>query len=218
MGRKQRRNTTTDTKEQDVTESVEQGTVHIPTIGDRVVFEVLQYPDKKLRQRSFEVKQSEINDDFKKLVGILKNTLFAEGGVGIAAPQVGWNKRIIVVLHRAFLEDTDKEPMVIFNPVLRDLSGEQDSTEACLSVPMPPAVVKRAEDCVVSGYDLEWNEVQFYTSGLEAAIIQHEREHLDGVLYIDKLSRLKRDILIRKYKKRQRELEYYATQTPRRYP
>ena len=108
--------------------------VHIPSVGDRLVFQVLQYPDKRLRQRSFEIKESDITKEFLGYVDILKNTLFAEGGVGIAAPQVGWNKKIIIVLGKLFLGGGEKEPTVIFNPTLSDLSGEQDSEEACFPV------------------------------------------------------------------------------------
>lgn len=174
---------------------------------EQVNFKILQYPNKDLRKPSIAVDKDEIDDNFKKYIEILKETLFEEGGVGIAAPQVGWHKRIIIVLDSEFLRETKKEPMVLLNPILSDLSGEQDSTEACLSVPMPPAVVKRAADCVVSGRDLEWNEVQFYFTGIEAAICQHEVDHLDGKLYIDHLSRLKRDILVRKWKRNKRQLK-----------
>lgn len=205
--RKTRANEADQQKQKDSKPTGADGT-NIRPSDDQLVFELLQYPNKQLRQRSFEVKQTEIDDEFRGYVAVLKNTLFAEGGVGIAAPQIGWRKRIIIVLDREFLEDDSKEPTVILNPSLHDLSGEQDSTEACLSVPMPPAVVKRAADCVVRGYTLAWEPMEFYVEGLESAIFQHEVDHLDGKLYIDRLSRLKRDILIRKYKKRKRQLRY----------
>jgi peptide deformylase len=133
--------------------------------------------------------------------------MYEEGGVGLAAPQVGWTQRIVIVDTTWQGDKSQRDPTVLINPVLSDLQGEQEVFEACLSVPWPGIEVKRAEECVLTYRDLEWEEQEIYLEGFEAAVAQHEIDHLDGKLYIDRISRLKRDILKRKAKKIRRAAE-----------
>ena len=130
----------------------------------------------------------------------MAETMYEEPGIGLAAPQVGVHKRLVVM-------DTDwpngeRKLRVLVNPEIVHAEGETISQEeACLSVPDFSADVERAEHVIVRARDLDWRELEFDASGLEAICFQHEIDHLDGILYIDRISKLKRDLYVRRRKK-----------------
>lgn len=136
--------------------------------------------DPVLRMKSDEV--GEIDEEIEELVENMFETMYSANGVGLAAPQVGISKRMIVV-------DTGDLPIALINPVILERSGEDTSVEGCLSVPGVQGEVTRAERVCVKGMTLDGKEYEFCAEGLLARAFQHEIDHLDGILFIDKAER-----------------------------
>jgi peptide deformylase len=176
------------------------------------LLEVLKYPDPRLKTRASPVEG--VNGEIMKLISDMVETMGFENGIGLAATQVGVAKRVIV------LDVPDERPgeqrgdvkeeigyrrsgnlIALINPVMVEASGDTRFEEGCLSVPGVTAEVKRASNVVVKGLDREGREVEIKADGLFAVALQHEIDHIDGMLFIDRLSRLKRDIIKRKLKK-----------------
>ncbi len=134
--------------------------------------------DPLLRKKSREIE--EVNDRIKVLAQDMLETMEAAEGVGLAAPQIGILKRLIVI-------DIGQGPMACVNPVIVDKSGEEIDEEGCLSVPGKSGKVLRPHKVIVEYEDLEGNEVGIEAEGLLARVFCHEIDHLDGILYIDKL-------------------------------
>jgi peptide deformylase len=148
------------------------------------------YGDPVLRKRAEPV--AEITDAERQLAEEMLMTLEATGnGIGLAATQVGVLKRLIIV---DIGEDDDEayEPLVLFNPEILSSEGEIVAEEGCLSIPDVTADVKRPERIVVEGIDVQNQTVHIETDGLLARVLQHEIDHLNGVLFIDRISGLKR--------------------------
>lgn len=144
---------------------------------------ILKYPDPRLRRKAVEVSQidGEIEDLIKTMFRIMKD----EEGIGLAAPQVGVSQRVIVVS----LESRGFERLALINPVIQWLSEEKDFVEeGCLSVPGVRAEVERSVDAVVKGMVKSGRLVEITAHGLLARVLQHEIDHLEGVLFIDRLS------------------------------
>jgi len=162
------------------------------------MLEVLTYPDKFLKTKTKPVK--EIDETVRKLVTDMADTMYEAPGVGLAAIQVGSDKSIIL-----YDPEPDKEKRAynaLINPVIVSMSGEcLSENEGCLSVPEFRADVKRAETVIVDGTDLEGNPVHIETNGILSIILQHEIDHLNGVLFIDRISSLKRQMYTKKVKK-----------------
>lgn len=131
--------------------------------------------------------------------------MYQTNGVGLAAPQVGINQRFFVADWSQYMEGRnvdEKSALVIINPIIIGKSGEMiDSEEKCLSVPGPSAVIKRHDSVLIHAYDLNFKMIKLQLNGLAAIVAQHEIDHLNGKLYFDHLSRLKRDIFVRKLRK-----------------
>ena len=167
------------------------------------VLKILTYPEKSLSQPS--VKVDTIDDTIKKLLEDMGETMFAAPGVGLAAPQVGVNKRIIVYdTHAADKdkEDKNQEFTPLINPEIIAASGSIISEgEACLSVLDYSADVKRYESVTVRALDVDGKKLEFDAQGILAVIMQHEIDHLDGTLYIDRISLLKRTMYKKKLAK-----------------
>lgn len=146
---------------------------------------VLHTPDKELRVISTPVALDRAtSEDIKALIEDLKVTMKKENGIGIAAPQVGIHERVIIV-------DMKGKPTAFINPELSDKSFKLvDSEEGCLSVPGKWGTVKRHRSVQVKALDVNGHEVAFKAVGLEAIIFQHEIDHLDGVLFIDRAEEL----------------------------
>jgi peptide deformylase len=138
------------------------------------------YGDPVLRQRSPEV--TDIDDKLRILADEMVETMYAAPGVGLAAPQVGVQKRLFVYdLH------DDKGPRAIVNPVVSEARGEWTYEEGCLSVPGLSWPILRPKEVHLTGFDLDGNEVSIEADEFEARVYQHELDHLDGVLLIDRL-------------------------------
>ncbi|WP_028577847.1 peptide deformylase [Desulfomicrobium escambiense] len=158
---------------------------------------VRTYPDPVLAAKAAPV--TEITDEIRTLAADMIETMYADKGIGLAAPQVGESIRLITV----DLSGPDKreDPLVFVNPVLSNLEGEVDSEEGCLSVVGYRTTVTRAERLHLSATDLNGNPVEMDADDLMAICLQHEVDHLNGVLFIDKISKLKRTLYERKLKK-----------------
>ena len=166
------------------------------------VLEILTIPDQRLKNKSSEVKLFDIN--LKKIVKDMFDTLNDSGnGIGLAAPQVGVKKRIVIV---DLKENNKSSPVIFINPVIVKESREREvNEEGCLSIPGYYAEVERAKEVDVEWYDLEGEKITKTFSGLFSICIQHEIDHLDGILFIDYLSRLKRRRANEKVKKFQKK-------------
>ena len=164
---------------------------------------ILKYPEPLLREKSLPV--TEFDQDLKDLAADMGETMLEAPGAGLAAPQVGCLKRLIVIAGAENDEDFDDRVMVLVNPRITWSGGEQVYDEGCLSVEELHEKVIRAAEVEVSAQDLEGNPIEIKADGRRAVILQHEIDHLDGVLFLDHLSQLKRDIYKRKLKKMHKE-------------
>ena len=173
--------------------------LHISTVGDKV-----------LREKAKPV--TEFNNEIKELADNMAETMRAADGLGIAGPQVGVSLRIFVIDfgYLDFVKAEEKgekpknaefRPVAFINPEIIEKEGKIVYGEGCLSVPKYNADVERAEKIVCRYFDIDGNPQEIKISGLAAVAIQHENDHLDGVLFIDKISSLKRGIALKKVKK-----------------
>jgi len=175
--------------------------------------EVLKFPDKRLREVSEPV--AEIDDEIRALAQDMLDVMYDEPGIGLAAPQVGVAVRLVVVDTEWTAEDAERNPLVLVNPELHDAEGKITWTEGCLSVPDFEAEVERAERVRLKATDLDGKEIVIDAEGLQAVCFQHEIDHLDGTLFIDRISRLKRNLYVQKRKKQlRREAEEAGTAVP----
>ncbi len=165
-----------------------------------MLLEVLKFPDARLRDKSLPLEKGDIDDVLRELAQSMGATMYDEPGIGLAAPQVGVHKRLIVM--DVDWTESERDLRILINPEIVHREGEYLSkSEACLSVPDYSADVDRDARVIVRAYSLDWEEVEFDCEGLEAVCFQHEIDHLDGVLYIDRISKLKRDLYVRRRKK-----------------
>lgn len=163
---------------------------------------ILEYPDPRLRTIATEI--AEVDDRIRTLVADLFETMYAAPGIGLAATQVDVHQRVLVT---DVSEERD-EPCCLINPQIVSQEGEISYEEGCLSVPGVFEPVDRAERIRVSALDENGEQREFDAEGLLAICIQHEIDHLDGKLFVDYLSTLKRDRLKKKLvKKAKREPE-----------
>lgn len=160
--------------------------------------EILKYPDPRLEEACQEVEV--FDDDLRKLAEDMVETMHANAGIGLAAPQVGEDVRLTVVDLSAGA-DPD-ELLVLVNPEVEEQQGEERDEEGCLSFPELILVVPRPERVVVRARDLDGEGVRLEADGLLARCLHHEIDHLDGVLFIERVSPLKRDLALRKVNKR----------------
>ena len=159
---------------------------------------ILTFPDPLLKQKSAPV--TIITDEIIQLAKDMAETMYDAPGVGLAAPQIGVLQRVIVIDVAA--KNEAPQLITVINPVIIQGEGETYEEEGCLSVPDFSANVKRSERVVVKGLSLEGQERIWHAEDLLAVAFQHEIDHLDGVLFVDRLSPLKRDLFIKKSKKR----------------
>jgi peptide deformylase len=159
------------------------------------MFEILKYPNKKLREKAKEVKKDE---NVRKIAEQMLKAMYSAPGIGLAATQVGIPLRIIVI--DITPPDQPKNPIVLLNPLILQTEGKTKFEEGCLSLPGLFEEVERSSKIWFTGYDLNWKEVSGTAEGLLARAIQHEIDHLDGILFIDRLSPLKKKLAIRRYK------------------
>jgi peptide deformylase len=162
------------------------------------LLKILTYPDPKLRKRSAPVEK--IDKEIEKLLDDMIETMYKAPGVGLAAPQVGVNLRVIAIDVSARQQDSPGL-IELINPVIISAEGEQIEEEGCLSIPGFASEVKRKARVKVQGLNRDGKLIEIEGSGLLARAFQHEIDHIDGVLYIDRLSRLKRELLKKKIEK-----------------
>jgi peptide deformylase len=177
---------------------------------------VLQFPDPLLKRKSVPV--GEITDEIRTLAQDMIEVMYDEPGIGLAAPQVGEAIRLVVMDTSWNEEGGEKQPVVMVNPEIVERDGEITWTEGCLSVPEFQADVERSARVRVRYRDLDGKEHVEDASELRAVCFQHEIDHLDGVLFIDRISRLKRSLYVQKRKKtleREREEEPPAAKSGR---
>lgn len=159
---------------------------------------ILTAPDPRLREVSKAV--DEVTDDIRTLMDDMLETMYAAPGIGLAAIQVGVPLRVIVM--DLADQDAPPNPRYFVNPVIRDPSASlAPFEEGCLSVPEFYEEVERPDTCTVDYLDYDGNPQTLVAEGLLAVCIQHEMDHLEGILFIDHLSRLKRDRILKKLKR-----------------
>ena len=165
--------------------------------------EVLQFPDRRLREVSQPI--AAVTDEIRELAQDMLDVMYDEPGIGLAAPQLGVPVRLVVVDVGWTEEDGERNPRVLVNPEIVHAEGNVTWNEGCLSVPDFQAEVERAERVRLRAQDLDGNPLEIEAEGLEAVCFQHELDHLDGVLFIDRISRLKRSMYVRKRTKQLRQ-------------
>ena len=145
--------------------------------------QILTYPDPFLLRKAAPV--ARVDDRIRELVRDMFETMYAASGIGLAAPQVGVGKRVIVV----DVSTVEKEvpPLALVNPEIVERKGQVEGTEGCLSVPGVEGIVPRAESVLVRALDPQGQPVQIRAEGLLSRALQHEIDHLDGILFIDRI-------------------------------
>ena len=153
-----------------------------------------------LRQKATDIPAP--GPELDRLVEDMFETMYDARGIGLAAPQIGLSQRLIVV----DVKEEGAEPMALLNPVVAEFTGPVEKyEEGCLSIPGVSAHVERPVTCTVDALDQQGNPVRIEAEGMLARCLQHEIDHLDGVLFIDRLSPIKRNMLLRKYRKLMKE-------------
>ena len=162
------------------------------------VKKLITVPDEILRKKSQNIEK--INQEEKKLINDLFETMYHHKGIGLAAIQVGIPKRVIVLDVQQ--KDEQKKPLCFINPVIKDLSKEKSKyEEGCLSIPNTFIEIERPKTCIVEYIDIEGKKKNMKCDDLLSTCVQHEINHLDGKLIIDFLSKLKKDLIIKKLSK-----------------
>ena len=165
---------------------------------------ILVEPNEFLRKKSSPVEH--IDDEIRGVMDDMLETMYAAPGIGLAAIQIGVPKRIIVI--DLTKQDELKNPMFFINPEIVEKSITNSSyEEGCLSVPGQFAEIDRPDKCHIKYLDYYGNPTEIKTEGMLATCIQHEIDHLEGILFIDYLSKLKKSIIAKKLSKQKKELE-----------
>ncbi len=162
------------------------------------ILDILHHPDPRLREVAQPI--TEFDDELQTFIDDMFETMYAAPGVGLAATQVGDTRRVAVM----DCSEDKNQPMVIINPEILQADEPQIMEEGCLSVPGISDKVTRNNHVKLRALDRDGNSYELQAEGLLAQCIQHEIDHLDGKLYIDKLSTLKRDRIRKKLQKEQR--------------
>lgn len=158
--------------------------------------DVITYPHPLLRKRSQKVEA--LTEEVRRLIDDMAETMYAHRGVGLAAVQIGIHQRVITI-------DVGEGLLALINPEVLERSGETQMEEGCLCLPGVIVEVDRSERVTVRGLNENGEEVTLPAEGLLARALQHEIEHLDGILIVDKVSRLKRELLTGKLRKEAKE-------------
>ncbi len=161
--------------------------------------EVVQFPDPRLKLVSKPITQ--ITDEIRELAADMIEVMYDEPGIGLAAPQVGASVRMFVIDTEWSDEEVGRHPLVVINPEISERDGRISWDEGCLSVPDYNAVVERDARITLQGLDLDGQPIVEHAEGLRAVCIQHEVDHLDGIHYIARISRLKRGLYVKKRRK-----------------
>lgn len=151
------------------------------------LLEILEFPDPRLRTVAKPIEQ--VDDGIRKLAEDMLETMYEAPGIGLAATQVNVHKRLVVI----DISEEKNQPLVLINPEYDILEGEQDYDEGCLSVPGYYEKVTRAEKILLRALDKSGEPYEMECEGLLSVCIQHEIDHLDGKLFVDRISKLKRE-------------------------
>jgi peptide deformylase len=165
-----------------------------------MILEILKYPDKRLRTVAKAVEN--VNSEIKKQVKDMFETMYDAPGIGLAATQVNFHQRLIVV----DVSEECNEPICLINPEIIEKNGEIEWEEGCLSVPNYYESVKRANEIKVSALNELGQSIEIEASEMLAVCIQHEMDHLNGILFVDHLSKLKQKRLKKKAEKQTKKL------------
>ena len=165
------------------------------------ILTILEFPDERLRKKAKPVES--VDAKTRQLVEDMLETMYAAPGIGLAATQVNIQKRILVL----DISEEKNDPLALINPEILSKEGQEESDEGCLSVPGVFEKVKRAEKIRIKALDRDGNAFEMDADGLLAVCIQHEMDHLEGKLFVDYLSPLKRQLARKKVKKEQRTRE-----------
>lgn len=167
--------------------------------NDMTLLTIHTYPDTCLRKRAKMV--TRFDDDLARLTQDMAETMYDAPGVGLAAPQLDINQRVVVI----DVSEDKNDLRVLINPQISRMEGEQEYEEGCLSIPGEFGIVRRAAQISVQAQDLNGDQFEFEAEGLLSICVQHEIDHLNGILFIDHLSRLKRDRIKKRLKKEARQ-------------
>ncbi len=166
--------------------------------------QILTEPNKILREKSLPVEN--VDKDLQRLMDDMLETMYAAPGIGLAAIQVGIPKRVIVM--DLDQKEGKKNPMFFVNPeIIKKSNNTSTYEEGCLSVPGQFAEIDRPEECYVKFLDYDGSPKEIKAKGMLATCIQHEMDHLEGILFIDYLSKLKKNMIIKKLSKQKKVLE-----------
>ncbi|KAF1720131.1 peptide deformylase [Pseudoxanthomonas wuyuanensis] len=164
---------------------------------------ILEFPDPRLRTKAVPVEVARVAEpDFQRLLDDMFETMYDAPGIGLAASQVDVHQRFMVI----DVSEEKNEPRVFINPEILEKAGEQVYQEGCLSVPGIFADVTRADEITVRFVDRAGQAQELHADGLLAVCIQHEMDHLDGKLFVDYLSPLKREMVRKKLAKQRRQV------------
>jgi peptide deformylase len=167
------------------------------------LLEILKYPHPGLKKKCEKVER--IDEEVRKLICDMRETMYHASGIGLAACQVGISRRIIVLDVSPL--DPERDFFALINPEVICEEGEIEFEEGCLSVPDCSEKVKRREKVRVRGLSPEGEEIEVSGEGITAVALQHEIDHINGLLILDRISRLKREIYRNKLKKERRKEE-----------
>ncbi len=156
------------------------------------ILNILKYPDQRLYKVAREVKV--VNKEIKTLISNMAETMYEAPGIGLAATQVDFHQRIIII----DISEDKNNLLVLINPILLESKGEEFNQEGCLSVPEVFEKVKRAEWIKISAIDINGKKFELEADGLLAVCIQHEMDHLEGKVFVDYLSNLKKNRIKKK--------------------
>ena len=165
---------------------------------------ILTEPDPILRKKCEPLEK--VDEETKKLMDDMLDTMYAAPGIGLAAIQVGILKRLVVI--DISKEEEKKKPIFLINPqIIHQSKNTSVYEEGCLSLPGQFAEIERPAECTIKYLDYNGKEKELKSDGLLATCIQHEVDHLNGILFIDYLSKLKKDMIIKKLVKQKKEIE-----------
>jgi peptide deformylase len=162
---------------------------------------IITLPDSILRKQAEPIER--VDKELSRLMDDMLATMYDAPGIGLAAPQIGISRRLIVM--DPAKDDAPKTPVVMVNPEILERSEEMRiHEEGCLSIPDITAEIERPAQTRVSYIDRDGNKQEMALEGIWSTIVQHEIDHLNGILFIDYLSRLKRDMIVKKFTKQKR--------------
>jgi len=167
------------------------------------LLKIVNCMDSVLRKKCLKVEN--IDQNLVTLADNMIETMYSASGLGLAANQVGVSSDLFVI--DVGIEKEKRNPVIIINPVITASDEQVFAEEGCLSIPEIFAEVKRSQHVEVKGYDLHGNELRYEAEGFLARAFQHEMDHLNGVLFWDSMSKVKRSILQRKFKKKLKEIK-----------